>query len=85
MKLIIDIPEELYEEITQDEACGLNELTRAIAHGTPLDDVKAEIFRQSDQNNENFSHDWNEGFNDGMFHTLTIIRECFKHISGKEN
>ena len=50
-----------------------------------IEDIKAEAFRQSEQNNENFSHDWNEGFNDGMFHTLTIIRECFKHISGKEN
>ena len=36
MKLIIDIPEEEYDLIVNDEACGLNVLTRAIAKGTPL-------------------------------------------------
>ena len=36
MKLIIDIPKELFEEIKCDEACGLNELTRAIANGKLL-------------------------------------------------
>lgn len=36
MKIVIDIPKELYEEIICDEACGLNEITRAIANGTLL-------------------------------------------------
>ncbi len=36
MKLIIDIPEEEYEEIINSEDCGLHTLTRAIAHSTPL-------------------------------------------------
>lgn len=36
VKLIIEIPIAEYELIVGDEACGLNPLTRAIAHGTPL-------------------------------------------------
>ena len=36
MKIVIDIPEAEYELIVNDEACGLNVLTRAIANGTPL-------------------------------------------------
>lgn len=43
IKLIIDIPEEEYELIVNDEACGLNILTRAIANGIPLNDIKAEM------------------------------------------
>ena len=43
MKLLIDIPQELYEEITCDEACGLHELTRTISRGTPLSDVLDKI------------------------------------------
>ena len=43
-----------------------------------------EIFRQSKQVNQNFSADWNEGFNDGMFHTLTIIRGIIKESEGKD-
>lgn len=43
MKLIIDIPQAEYELVVNDEACGLNVLTRAIAKGTPLDDIKEEI------------------------------------------
>ena len=37
------------------------------------------------QFNENFSKDWNEGFNDGMFHTLTIIKEIIKADKEVEN
>ena len=89
MKLIIDIPEEYLKTIKaiSDETSSFDMLL--IKYGTPFDsfieDIKTEIFRQSKQTNESFSHDWNEGFNDGMFHVLTIIRENFKHISGKEN
>ena len=43
VKLIIEIPKAEYELIVGDEACGLNPLTRAIAHGIPLDDVKEKI------------------------------------------
>lgn len=36
IELVIKIPEEEYDLIVNDEACGLNVLTRAIANGTPL-------------------------------------------------
>ena len=36
IELVIKIPEAEYDLIVNDEACGLNVLTRAIAHGTPL-------------------------------------------------
>ncbi|MBP5420856.1 MAG: hypothetical protein J6Y78_00285 [Paludibacteraceae bacterium] len=36
IELVIKIPEAEYELIVNDEACGLNTLTRAIAKGTQL-------------------------------------------------
>lgn len=36
MQIVIDIPEEEYEEIIYSEDCGLHRLTRAIAKGTVL-------------------------------------------------
>ena len=36
IELVIKIPKAEYDLIVNDEACGLNVLTRAIAHGTPL-------------------------------------------------
>ena len=88
MKLIIDIPDKEYKYTCEMRLHNRTCYDEAIRNGTPFDsvieDIKAEVFRQSKQTNESFSHDWNEGFNDGMFHTLTIIREYFKHISGKE-
>lgn len=35
-QIVINIPDEEYEEIMCDEACGLNTLTRAIAQGKVL-------------------------------------------------
>ena len=43
IELVIKIPKAEYELIVNDEACGLNVLTRAIANGTSLEDIKAEI------------------------------------------
>lgn len=37
IELVIKIPEAEYDLIVNDEACGLNVLTRAIANGIPLD------------------------------------------------
>lgn len=88
VKLIIEIPEPIYDRIKYLEPNAdtmLDKLMRVVQNGIPLDDVKAEVFRQSEQNNENFSHDWNEGFNDGMFHTLTIIGDYFMHIGKAES
>ena len=39
-----------------------------------IDKAVKEIFVQCKQTNPNFSKDWNEGFNDGMFHAITIIK-----------
>lgn len=36
MQIVIKIPEAEYDLIVNDEACGLNVLTRAVANGTPL-------------------------------------------------
>lgn len=38
-----------------------------------IDKTVKEIFAQSKLINPNYSKDWNEGFDDGMFHTITII------------
>lgn len=43
MKLIIDIPEQMYINAKADTLCGADILVSAIKNGIPLDDVKAEI------------------------------------------
>lgn len=43
MKLIIDIPDHLYNVIKNKECTNKNVLTKAVENGTPLEDVKAEI------------------------------------------
>jgi len=83
VKLIIEIPKTMYENVQNGTYCGT--LYKELKNGIPLDDVKAEVFRQSKQTNETFSPEWNDGFNDGMFHTLTIIRDYFKHIAESED
>lgn len=57
MKLIIDIPEELYNgiecrnpELETEYVC--HELMKAVDNGTPLDDVRAEIRAEQ----EKYSH-----------------------------
>lgn len=61
-------------------------ILNAFCNGTPLpkghglsfdeiiDKAVKEIFVQCKQTNPNYSKDWNEGFNDGMFHAITIIK-----------
>ena len=71
VKLIIEIPKAEYELIVGDEACGLNPLTRAIAHGIPLDDVKAEI--------KEYKHGNGNMFACGLTKAIEIID---KHIEG---
>ncbi len=66
MKLIIDIPEEEYELIINDEACGLHPLTRAIANGIPLPkghgrlkDVDKFLEKvKKDREHEIYMHSW---------------------------
>ena len=43
MKLIIDIPNHLYNVIKNKECTNKNVLTKAVENGIPLDDVTAEI------------------------------------------
>ena len=68
MKLIIDISEELYQMCKNclgDADC----IESAIAHGTPLDDVKAEIQRTitaSWYNGENYKKNYRDGLNDAI-------------------
>lgn len=54
VKLIIEIPEELYDTIQADEMISREQLAvlqMDILRGTPLDDVKAEIEKKCDRIN----------------------------------
>ena len=85
MKLIVDIDDEIQNKIS---VMGLDRLTpddirtvsRAISHGTPLDDIKAEI----DQKQYDFmaDKDYDEGIRFGLMLAYQILD---KHISVKEN
>ena len=59
VKLIIEIPKAEYELIVGDEACGLNPLTRAIAHGIPLDSNSEQAETQAYFDGE--AYGWEEG------------------------
>lgn len=48
IELVIKIPEEEYDLIVNDEACGLNILTRAIANGTPLPKRHGDLIDRND-------------------------------------
>ncbi len=43
IKLVIEISKQEYEEIKCSEDCGLHTLTRAIAKGIPLENIREEI------------------------------------------
>ena len=43
MKLIIDIPDHLYNVIKNKECTNKNVLTKAVENDTPLDDLKTKI------------------------------------------
>ena len=89
MKILIDIPEELYDEIIHDEACGLNELTRAIANGTPLpkghgtisiDKVK-EFKEEVESKYDNSVNSWDEkgeGRNEMICEVLEMLDELIE-------
>ena len=98
MQIVIDIDDNLYTRLFDNGVDNYDDavdMAKAIRKGTPLPkghDVDTllqkatdEIFVQCKQFNENFSKDWNEGFNDGMFHTLTIIKEIIKADKEVEN
>ena len=55
MQIVIDIPEAEYDLIVNDEACGLNVLTRAIANGTPLPKGHGDLIDRNAVNEEFYS------------------------------
>ena len=74
IELVIKIPKAEYELIVNDEACGLNVLTRAIANGTPRDDIKAEIKANIlDEPATNGTNGEMACYNSGLLTTLEII------------
>ena len=77
IELVIKIPKAEYELIVNDEACGLNVLTRAIANSTPLDDIKAEIENITPTYHNN---DWSMT---DLVSIKTVLKIIDKHI-GKE-
>ena len=73
MKLVIDIPEEIFIEKKEDYIG--DTLDKAIANGIPLEDIKAEITRNRDE--------WIKG-QDAEWHTYDRCLEILdKYI--KEN
>jgi hypothetical protein len=60
VKLIIEIPKAEYELIVGDEACGLNPLTRAIAHGIPLDSNDSD-YAEAQAYFDGQAYGWDEG------------------------
>ena len=75
MKLIIDIPEEIYIEKKEDYIG--DTLDRAIANGIPLEDIKAEI-----EDNDEYMYD-NYGLSVYAIRTDDVLAILDKHI--KEN
>ena len=93
MQVVVNIDEDTYKDIKSGKIYTSvrdvpQESVVAIANGTLLpkrynvdtllQKATDEAFVQCKQFNERFSKDWNEGFNDGMFHTLTIIKDIIK-------
>jgi hypothetical protein len=75
IELVIKIPEEEYDLIVNDEACGLNVLTRAIAKGMLLPKghgrlIDAEVFAH---NVVKYSHQSTKTIGQSLSDTPTII------------
>lgn len=84
MKLIIDIPEELYRAYKDRPPmlgdAGIDMIAQSIANGTPLDDIKAEI--ESKTHPDYTGHnEYEMAVSDGYEGALLIID---KHISGED-
>ena len=69
MKLIIDIPNHLYNVIKNKECTNKNVLTKAVENGIPLDDVKAEI----GQGYCMPSNEYDKGRNYGLYMAKQIL------------
>ena len=78
-KIVIDIPEEDYKELKEQDKNGFihhcgNKWKIAVLDGTPLDDIKAEIRQKS----------LGGIGSDRFIFTDNVIRIIDKHISGKK-
>lgn len=82
MKLIIDIPEQMYLNAKADTLCGARILVSAIKNGIPLEDIKAEIKNCKNKFFKNEDSTLSPYMNGTIDRMLEIID---KHISGKEN
>lgn len=79
MKLIIDIPEEAYEQIVEAGDLDYLEVITAIENGIPLDDVKAEIDKLYDR-----IRPYNIDVSDGLNMALDILDNIGKSEKGGE-
>lgn len=78
MKLIIDIPDYIYK-ICQDHR---DIVYQYIAHGTPLDNIKAEIKKECDIEAQN--HDTFDDYSDGRYDAFSACLKIIdKYMRGK--
>ena len=91
MKLIIDIPKDMFEQFKNEEIIDKYDeaaLKQVFKNGTPLDDVKAEIekmYREAE-----FMNEFNGGYNYAIGDVLEALRNIDKTESddkreGKDN
>ena len=79
MQIVIDIPEEEYEDIIYSEDCGLHRLTRAIANGTPLPEghgrlIDADVLDRDLENAQvNLGDALSEAFDDGLAWASEVV------------
>ena len=83
MKLIIDIPEEIYQEALESGYSYMYDevVANAVAEGIPLDDVKAEIktFTITEKS------EYDIGFNDAALKCFNILDNIGKEREEKVN
>ena len=83
MKLIIDIPEEVYKYLTEYQLLPSDfDYEWMLVHGTPLPKVFEDIKAEIDKAYCKVENDYDHGRNYGLYMANQIID---KHISGKEN
>ena len=88
IELVIKIPEAEYELIVNDEACGLNILTRAIANGTPLPKGHGRLIEVTNQlEQELFTFTRYTGIDECPYESATLITDNAPTIieADKEN
>ena len=69
MKLIIDVPEQMYLNAKEDLLSGSDTLVSGIKNGIPLDKIRAEIDSHCSENRDR---------NDGLYIAMKIIDKYTK-------